>query len=98
MYHAWYSESAEKQYNENGSTANIYLSEEGQEIRITEVVQVKMGDKPGSKWKDLEYRGIVTKWVRLAEPIIDKDEFEQARACKQQREREERLMMYRGRF
>jgi len=41
--------------------SNIYLSQEGKEVEITEVCQEK---KEKFNFEDMEYRGIVVKWIR----------------------------------
>jgi|TARA_R110002074_G_scaffold399156_1_gene591923 hypothetical protein len=41
--------------------SNIYLSQEGKEVEITEVCQEK---KEKFNFEDEEYRGIVVKWIR----------------------------------
>ena len=41
--------------------SNIYLSQEGKEVEITEVCQEK---KEKFNFEDMEYRGIVVKWTR----------------------------------
>jgi hypothetical protein len=89
MYHAWYSAQQERELNLSGSTANIYLTESGEEVKITEISSY---DKSETFWSDLEYLGIVKKWVRFCDPVIDKTEFEQAK-----RHRNTRLEFLRSR-
>lgn len=80
MFHAFYSQQQEEFLNRNGLTANYYFDAEGTEIRITEVVS--RNRNPSSKWEDLVYLGVVVKWSRSAAPIIDREEYENARQAR----------------
>jgi hypothetical protein len=90
-YHAWYSEAQERNYNESGCAAYIYLDESGKEIKITEVREVSLGNQPISRYDDLKYLGIVVKWIRHAEPIIDQVEFNLAKQLADRIEKEHRI-------
>ena len=74
IYHAYFSQTAknnrmnhkervrsESFQNNRVVLSNIYLSQEGKEVEITEVRQEK---KEKNKFEDEEYRGIVVKWTR----------------------------------
>lgn len=72
MYHAYFSQTAknnrmnhkvssESFQNNKADLSNIYLSQEGKEVEITEVCQEK---KEKFNFEDMEYRGIVVKWIR----------------------------------
>lgn len=90
MYHAWYSESQEQTLNEHGCAASIYLTESGEEIKITEVRNIESGDQPTSRQEDLRYLGLVVKWIRESDPIIDLDRYSQARQIRLEQERQHR--------
>jgi len=73
IYHAYFSQTAKNNrmnHKERFSSesfqnkvvlSNIYLSQEGKEVEITEVCQEK---KEKFNFEDMEYRGIVVKWTR----------------------------------
>ena len=72
IYHAYFSQTAKNNrmnykvssassQNNRVVLSNIYLSQEGKEVEITEVRRVK---KEKNKFEDEEYRGIVVKWTR----------------------------------
>ena len=73
VYHAYFSQTAKNNrmnHKERFSSeslqnkvvlSNIYLSQEGKEVEITEVCQEK---KEKFNFEDMEYRGIVVKWIR----------------------------------
>ena len=72
VYHAYFSQTAknnrmnrkersESFQNNRVVLSNIYLSQEGKEVEITEVCQEK---KEKFNFEDMEYRGIVVKWTR----------------------------------
>ncbi len=74
VYHAYFSQTAknnkmnrkerfrsESFQNNRVVLSNIYLSQEGKEVEITEVCQEK---KEKFNFEDMEYRGIVVKWIR----------------------------------
>ena len=73
IYHAYFSQTAKNNrmnHKERFSSesfqnkvvlSNIYLSQEGKEVEITEVCQEK---KEKFNFEDMEYRGIVVKWIR----------------------------------
>ena len=72
VYHAYFSQTAknnrmnrkersESFQNNRVVLSNIYLSQEGKEVEITEVCQEK---KEKFNFEDEEYRGIVVKWIR----------------------------------
>ena len=52
-YHGWFSQKHSNRY--------IYLNEKGEEVTVTEVSK---SATPSSKWTDLEYKGVMVKWVR----------------------------------
>ncbi len=72
VYHAYFSQTAknnrmnrkersESFQNNRVVLSNIYLSQEGKEVEITEVCREK---KEKINFEDEEYRGIVVKWTR----------------------------------
>ena len=52
-YHGWFSQKQSNCY--------IYLNEKGEEITVTEVTKTAA---PSSKWDDLEYKGVMVKFVK----------------------------------
>lgn len=71
IYHAYFSQTAKnnrmnhkvssESFQNKVVLSNIYLSQEGKEVEITEVCQEK---KEKFNFEDMEYRGIVVKWIR----------------------------------
>ena len=72
VYHAYFSQTAknnrmnrkersESFQNNRVVLSNIYLSQEGKEVEITEVCREK---KEKINFEDEDYRGIVVKWTR----------------------------------
>lgn len=74
VYHAYFSQTAKNKrmnhkerfssesfQNNKVVLSNIYLSQEGKEVEITEVCREK---KEKFNFEDMEYRGIVVKWIR----------------------------------
>jgi len=73
VYHAYFSQTAKnnkmnrkerfrsESFQNKVVLSNIYLSQEGKEVEITEVCQEK---KEKFNFEDMEYRGIVVKWIR----------------------------------
>ena len=58
-YHGWFS-----QKQSLHSDHYIYLNEKGEEVTVTEVSKSAVS---GSKWTDLEYKGVMVKWVRTVD-------------------------------
>lgn len=70
---AWYSEQQKNNKinltsNNRGPAVNIYLSEHGNEVAVTEVMRIRDGDEDRLKscFSDAQDRGIVVKWLRHA--------------------------------
>ena len=74
VYHAYFSQtsknnrmysrvkySPDSSYEKQHVISNIYLSPDGNEVEVTEVCREK---KEKYNFEDMEYRGIVVKWVR----------------------------------
>ena len=74
VYHAYFSQTSknnqvssrvkyppDSSYEKQHVISNIYLSPEGNEVEVTEVCREK---KEKYNFEDMEYRGIVVKWVR----------------------------------
>lgn len=66
--HAWYSHSDASSRDGN----SIYKDNNGNEVRVTEVSRFAT---PMSKWKDLEYKGLVLEGWKGWKPSIFKSKY-----------------------
>ena len=61
-YHGWFSQKQLDSMNNLGKTASyIYLNENGEEIEVT---SVSCSARPSMRFDDIEYKGVMVKWVR----------------------------------